>query len=81
MPARKHTPQEIIGKLRDVEILLGQDSTTAEAARGGAVRQDGRHNLAGRSGSPLAYEARAWNCSTSQARSLGSSTGDRTSSG
>lgn len=33
MPARKHKPEEIIGKLREVEIMLGQGGTTAEACR------------------------------------------------
>jgi putative transposase len=30
---RKHKPEEIIGKLREVEIVLGQGGTTAEACR------------------------------------------------
>ncbi|MBB5709686.1 transposase-like protein [Sphingomonas xinjiangensis] len=33
MPAKKHKPEEIIGKLREVEIVLGQGGTTAEACR------------------------------------------------
>lgn len=33
MPLRKHTPEEIIGKLREVEIVLAQGGTTAEACR------------------------------------------------
>ena len=28
MPAKKHKPEEIIGKLREVEIVLGQGGTT-----------------------------------------------------
>jgi SRSO17 transposase len=32
MPAKKHKPEVIIGKLREVEIMLGQGGTTAEAA-------------------------------------------------
>jgi putative transposase len=32
MPAKKHKPKEIIGKLREVEIVLGQVGTTAEVA-------------------------------------------------
>jgi hypothetical protein len=32
MPSRKHTP-EIIGKLREVEIVLSQGGTTTEACR------------------------------------------------
>ncbi len=31
MPAKKHKPEEIIGKLRKVEIVLGQGGTTAGA--------------------------------------------------
>ena len=44
MPAKKHKPEEIIGKLREVEIVLGQDGTIAEACRhcdGGAFRSRG----------------------------------------
>jgi transposase-like protein len=39
MPAKKHKPEEIIGKLRDVEIVLGQGGTTAEACRRIAVSE------------------------------------------
>lgn len=33
MPSKKHKPEEIIGKLREVEIVLGQGETTAEGCR------------------------------------------------
>ncbi len=33
MPAKKHKPEEIIGKLREVEIVLGQGGTIAEGCR------------------------------------------------
>ena len=33
MPSRKHKPEEIIGKLREVEIVLAQGASTAEACR------------------------------------------------
>ncbi|MBB2192034.1 IS3 family transposase [Gluconacetobacter azotocaptans] len=33
MPLKKHKPEEIIGKLREVEIVLGQGGTAAEACR------------------------------------------------
>ena len=33
MPAKKHKPEEI-GKLREVEIMLGQGGATAKADRG-----------------------------------------------
>jgi transposase-like protein len=39
MPAKKHKPEEIIGKLREVEIMLGQGGTTAEACRRTAVSE------------------------------------------
>ena len=39
MPARKHKTEEIIGKLRAVEIVLGQGVTTAEACRRNAVSE------------------------------------------
>jgi transposase-like protein len=33
MPSKKHSAEEIIGKLREVEILLAQGSTASEASR------------------------------------------------
>ena len=39
MPGRKHTPEEIIGKLREVEIVLAQGPSTAEACRRIAVNE------------------------------------------
>ena len=31
MPSKKHRPEEIIGKLREAEVVLAQGATTAEA--------------------------------------------------
>ena len=39
MPAKKHKPEEIIGELSEVEIMLGQGGTTAEACRRIAVSE------------------------------------------
>ncbi len=39
MPSRKHKPEEIIGKWREVEIVLGQGGTAAEARRRFAVSE------------------------------------------
>jgi putative transposase len=33
MPFKKHTPEEIIGKLREAEIVLAQGGTSADACR------------------------------------------------
>ena len=33
MPFKKHKPEEIVGKLREVEIVLAQGVSTAEACR------------------------------------------------
>ena len=33
MPSKKHKPEEIIGKLREVEIVLAHGASTAEACR------------------------------------------------
>lgn len=33
MPSKKRKPEEIIGKLREVEIVLAQGASTAEACR------------------------------------------------
>ena len=43
MSAKKHKPEEIIGKLREVEIMLGQGGTTAEACRRIAVSEHTYH--------------------------------------
>jgi len=32
-PAKKHKSEEILGKLREVEVMLGKGGTTAEACR------------------------------------------------
>jgi putative transposase len=39
MPSKKHKPEEIIGKLREVEIILAHGGTTAEACRRIAVTE------------------------------------------
>lgn len=39
MLAKKHKPEEIIGKLREVEIMVSQGGTTAEACRRIAVSE------------------------------------------
>jgi len=39
MPSKKHKPEEIIGKLREVEIVLAQGASTAEASRRIAVSE------------------------------------------
>ena len=33
MPSKKHKPEEIIGKLREAEIVLAQGASAAEACR------------------------------------------------
>ena len=33
MPSKKHRPEEIIGKLREAEIVLAQGGTVADACR------------------------------------------------
>jgi putative transposase len=33
MPSKKHRPEEIIGKLREAEIILAQGGSAAEASR------------------------------------------------
>ena len=51
MPFKKHTPEEIIGKLREAEIELAQGGTTADASAGcrSASRRitDGARSMAG----------------------------------
>ena len=39
MPSKKHRPEEIIGKLREAEVVLAQGATTAEACRRIAVSE------------------------------------------
>jgi transposase-like protein len=33
MPTKRHTPEQVINKLREVEVALAQGSTVAEASR------------------------------------------------
>ena len=40
MPSKKHQPEEVIGKLREAEIVLGQGGTTAEVCRWTAVSEE-----------------------------------------
>jgi hypothetical protein len=48
MPAKKHRPEEIIGKLREAEVVLAQGATTAEACRRIAISEHigGARNMA-----------------------------------
>ena len=39
MPSRKHKPEEIIGKLREAEIVLAQGGSAAEASRRSTVSE------------------------------------------
>jgi len=39
MASKKHTPEEIIGRLREAEIVIGQGGTTSEACRRIAVTE------------------------------------------
>ena len=41
MPGKKHKPEEIIGKLHEVEIVLGQGGTNADACRRGSAPRGG----------------------------------------
>ena len=33
MPKKRHTVEQVIGKLRETEVVLGQGATVAEACR------------------------------------------------
>ena len=39
IPNKKHRPEEIVGKLREAEVVLAQGATTAEACRRIAVSE------------------------------------------
>ena len=39
MPSKKHTPEQVINKLREAEVVLAQGRTVAEASR--QIRSDG----------------------------------------
>jgi putative transposase len=39
MPRKRFSPEQIIGKLREAEVLLSQDKTTAEVCRALNVSQ------------------------------------------
>ena len=40
MPSKKHKPEEIIGKLREAEIVLAQGASAAEVCRRIGQRAD-----------------------------------------
>lgn len=50
MPTKKHRPKEINGRLREVEIVLGQRETTAEAP---AAPQLSKHEANQKARSPF----------------------------
>ena len=33
MPTKRHTPEQVINKLREAEVAMAQESTVAEASR------------------------------------------------
>ena len=39
MPAKRHTPEEILGTLREAEIVLAQGGTTGDACRRIAIAE------------------------------------------
>jgi hypothetical protein len=39
MPRRRYTPEEIIGKLREAEVLLSQGQSVGQAARALAISE------------------------------------------
>ena len=39
MARRRHTPEQVINKLRETEVAIAEDDTVAEAARGIGVTQ------------------------------------------
>ena len=43
MPTKRHSPEEIIGKLREVEIRMGQGVSAADAVRGIGVTEQTYH--------------------------------------
>ena len=43
MPSKRHQPEEIIGKLREAEIVLAQGASDAEACRRIAVSEQTYH--------------------------------------
>ena len=39
MPKKRHKPEEIVAKLRQVDVLVSQDKPVTEAARANAVTE------------------------------------------
>ena len=39
MPTKRHKPEEVVAKLRQVDVLLGQGKTVADAVRAIGVTQ------------------------------------------
>jgi transposase-like protein len=58
MPSKKHKPEEIIGKLREVQIVLAQGASTAEACRRIAVSEQTYYCWRKEYGGPKTDQAR-----------------------
>jgi transposase-like protein len=58
MQRRKHTAEEIIGKLREVEIVLAQRASAAEACRRISVSEQAYYRWRKEYGSLKTYQAR-----------------------
>jgi transposase-like protein len=65
MPRRRYTPEEIIGKLREAEVLLSQGQSVARVARALTIKEQTRYRwrkehggLPGRHRDLVAFRAR-----------------------
>ena len=58
MPFKKHTPEEIIGKLREAEIVLAQGGTTSDACRRLAISEQTYYRWRNKYGGMEISEAR-----------------------
>ena len=72
MPSKKHKPEEIIGKLREAEIVLAQGGSAAEASRRIAVSEQtfGSRHAPGMAALPQWWRKEYGGLKTDQARRI-----------
>ncbi|GIK77432.1 MAG: transposase [Actinomycetes bacterium] len=58
MRARRHSPEQIIRKLREAEVMLGEGKTTAEVARALEVSENTFHRWRNQYGGMKASDAK-----------------------
>jgi putative transposase len=71
MPFKKHTPEEIIGKLREAEIVLAQGGTTVDACRRLSISEQTYYRWRKEYGGLKTDQARGWSRRRPQGQRFG----------